>query len=124
MKSPEQDIEFRIPVWESLQMLFMDTDSVDFYDEMAEVCEKSPYTTPEIEEIILNELLPALRFNLLDVASEWRGFETQWLVNRILSKNRFGKRHPCILSKYAKEQWDQLRPRIEERRESAATNAI
>ena len=101
----------------------MDTDSVDFYDEMAEVCGKSPYTIPEIEEIILNELLPALRFNLLDVAGEWRGFETQWLVTRILSKNCFGKRQPYILGKYAKEQWEQIRPRIEERRESGTTNA-
>jgi hypothetical protein len=116
MKPPDQDLEARTPVWDSLQMLFMDTEPTDHHDHMVAVCASSPYTLDELEAIVLHELLPALRFNLMSTAGEWRGFETQWLVNRVLETHRFGKRHPYVLSAYAKEQWEALRPRIAARR--------
>lgn len=98
-------------------MLFMDTEPADEYAAMVDVCAASPYTLAELEDILLNELLPALRFNLMNPAGEWRGFETEWLVDRILQTHRHGKRHPFVLSGYAKQHWQQLRPRIAARRQ-------
>jgi hypothetical protein len=44
MTSPESDIENRLPVWDDLQMIFMDTDPALFVGSMADTCARSPYT--------------------------------------------------------------------------------
>ena len=114
MKPPEQDLTDRVPVWDEFHMLFMDTDVTLWHDRIVEVCIKSKYSVDELEAILFNEVLPGLRFNLwLFPAPEWRGFETEWLKQRILNKHRFGKRRPLLGRRYTQRHWRQLRPRIE-----------
>jgi hypothetical protein len=121
MKHPKDDIPVRTPIWDSLQMLFMDTDADGFLESMTEVCARSPYSIEEIEQILFNEVLPACRLNLfLLPAPEWAGFETGWLVDRVLTKHRFGRRRPIILRRYTAGWWQRLRPMIERRRRDAA----
>jgi len=113
---PEDDLENRKPVWSALQMLFMDTDVAGHLDEITEVCSSSPYALDELEEILFQEILPALRGNLFDVAGEWRGYDRDALARWVLSKHRFGKRRPWGMRAYAQEWWGKIRPEIDGKR--------
>jgi hypothetical protein len=117
MKHPKDDLEARTPVWDALQMFYMDTDPALFLESAAEVCARSPYSLVEIEAILFNEVLPACRFNLFMLpAPEWAGFATDWLVQRILRKHRFGRRLPLLCRRYTRDWWRRLVPLIEKRR--------
>jgi hypothetical protein len=120
MKHPQDDLPARIPVWECLQMFFMDTDPALFLEDMAAVCGGSAYDIEEIEEILFNEVLPACRFNMfLLPAPEWAGFETTWLTARILKKHRFARSRPLILRRYTSAWWQRLRPMISAQRQTS-----
>lgn len=113
MQSPENDINDRTPVWDALQMLFMDTDVTLSYDYIVDVCGSSKYSADDIEAILFNEVMPAVRFNMLMLpAPEWCGFETEWLKKRVLKKHRFGKRRPLWFRLYTNSHWKTLRPRV------------
>ncbi len=119
MKRPEEDIDDRTPIWDLLQDLFMDTDVTLSYAPISKACASSKYTLDELEKILFNEVLPALKFNMFDLpAPEWVGFQTEWLVSRILKKHRFGKRKPWILRRYTNFHWVALKPLIEEARKN------
>jgi hypothetical protein len=94
MLPPEQDLANRRPVWDVLQMFWMDTDPEEELENAARTCARSKYSLAEIEQIFWNEVRPAVRFNLRSVAGEWRGFEIGWLSERILETHRFGHRLP------------------------------
>jgi hypothetical protein len=122
MKHPKDDISARTPVWSALQMIFMDTDPAIFLEHMAQACSASPYSLEEIESILFNEVLPACRFNMFALpAPEWSGFETEWLVERVLRKHRFGRFRPLILRRYTRQWWRRLEPMIRARRDAART---
>lgn len=113
MESPEEDITDRTPIWDALQMLFMDTDVTLSYDDIVDTCKASKYSVIDIEAILFNEVLPAVRFNMLMFpAPEWCGFEAEWLKARVLKKHRYGKRKPLWGRLYTNAHWKQLRPRI------------
>ena len=80
------------------------------------------YSVAEIERIFWNEVRPAVRFNLLSIAGEWAGFEIEWLSQRILKTNRFGRKLPVKFWRpRADYWWKKLRSGIErERREVPA----
>ncbi len=91
----------------------MDTDVSLSYNYIAEVCGQSKYSTVQIHDISFQEVLPSLRFNLYALpAPEWSGFETTWLLERILKKHRFGKSKPWIGRRYTQQHWDRLKPLI------------
>ena len=121
MKPPEQDLEERTPIWDSLQDLFMDTDVTLSYDRIVTICGSSKYSLDEIEAILYNEVMPAVgyyQWKLLPIP-EWCGFEIEWLKKRILEKHRYGKRRPWrplffrIMTNY---HWKRLRKRIKQRK--------
>jgi hypothetical protein len=68
MLPPEQDEEDRRPIWDTLQMFWMDTDPEDFLRSSAEICARSKYSISEIEAIYWNEVRPAVGANLYSVA--------------------------------------------------------
>lgn len=114
MEHPEKDIPDRTPIWDAMQDLFMDTDVTLSYEYIVDQCSKSKYGIDELENILFNEVLPALRFNMFDLpAPEWAGFQTEWLVKRILKKHRFGKSKLWVLRRYTQKHWDVLKPKIE-----------
>ena len=99
----------------------MDTDPTLDLEAAAKICAQSKYSLSEIEQIFWNEVRPAVRFNLFSVAGEWAGFELEWLAQRILKTNRFGKKLPI---KYFRPQsaywWRRLAAEIERVRSSAS----
>ena len=121
MERPEKDIGDRTPVWDCLQDLYMDTDVTLSYGYISKICGESKYSIEELEKILFQEVLPALKFNMFDLpAPEWSGFQTEWVVERVLKKHRFGKRRPWVLRRYTNSHWKALIPLIEaEKRKNA-----
>ena len=113
MDHPEQDLDDRTPVWDSMQELFTDTDVMPLYDMIAKRCADSKYSIQELKDILFNEVLPAMKFNMLSFpVSEWAGFKTDWVVKRVLQKHRYGKRKPWIFYRYTNSHWQKIRPKI------------
>ena len=112
-KKIEEDVADREPVWDAMQMLFMDTE-INF-ERMAKACADSKYTIDELREILFFEVFPALRFNLFALpGGEWSGFQMPWLKQRILTKNTRGRFfQPFFFRKYTRECWETLKPQIE-----------
>lgn len=113
MKAPELDLANRVPIWDAMQMLFMDTDPEDWLQHIADVCAASAYSMEELEAILFNEVLPACRSNLFILpGGEWRGFAPEALQQMVLQKHRFGRRKPLLLRHYTAEFWRELKPMI------------
>jgi hypothetical protein len=117
MLPPEQDLADRRPIWDALQVFWMDTDPGVDLPTVARVCARSKYSLEEIEQIFWNEVQPAVRFNLSSIAGEWAGFDIEWLAQRILETNRFGKKLPAKrIHPESNDWWKRLRAEIERRR--------
>jgi hypothetical protein len=82
---PQADLKNRAPVWQALSELFLDT-SLDLADRdrIAAVLAASPYSTTELDEILLWEVYPVCWSNLFSIAGEWSEFDPEWLQKRIL----------------------------------------
>ena len=83
LKSVPIDLEHRRPVWQALSDMFLDTDMSLSREWRACELARSPYSIEELEEILITEVYPACRANLLSIAGEWAGFDSQWLEDRI-----------------------------------------
>src|SRR5579864_9030929 len=105
MLAPEQDLTDRRPIWDALQVFWMDTDPGVDLEMVARTCARSKYSLAEIEQIYWNEVRPAVQFNLRSIAGEWAGFEIEWLTQRILARHRFGKRLPIRLIHVQATHW-------------------
>ena len=115
MVSPEKDQAERRPVWDALQTFWMDSDPSLDLKRVAELCAKSKYSLSEIEEIYWNEVRPAVRFNMYSMAGEWAGFDIDWLAQRIIEVNRFGKRLPAqFLHPHSGLWWQRLSSEIQQ----------
>ena len=94
----EHDLANRLPVWVALSDLYLDTElSAHDFERLAETLAASPYTTGELEQILLAEVHPACFANLLSVAGVWSGFDPCWLRQRILGRQRAWLRWPVRL---------------------------
>jgi len=124
MKPIEQDLPCRQPVWEALQMFYMDTNRSHELPRVAQVCAESPYTVAELRSILFSEVFPACRSNLSPLtwpAPEWAGFDRDWLTDRVLLKHRHGKRPLVMGWLHTAYWWARLRPKILALREGGAS---
>ncbi|HEY0602358.1 MAG TPA: hypothetical protein VGD58_05560 [Herpetosiphonaceae bacterium] len=87
LRSPQDDLQQRRPVWDALSMLFLDTqlDDADFAY-MAKVLARSPYTDAELATIYHAEVEPVCRVNIGMAPGYWSGFPDGWIEERILSR--------------------------------------
>ena len=108
MLPPDEDLQDRRPVWDALQVFWLDNDPAQDLAHAAKVCSASKYTLDEIEQIYWNEVAPALRFNMKSVAGEWKGFEVGWLSERILATHRFGRSLPIPFLHPEENRWWRL----------------
>jgi hypothetical protein len=97
----EEELCLRRPVWDALSSLFLDTDISILRDWRAEQLADSPYTLAQLEAILVDEVYPICRTNLLSIAGEWAGFDTEWLEARIVRRLRspFRFLHPINLGR-------------------------
>ncbi|MGB0907912.1 MAG: DUF7079 family protein [Maricaulaceae bacterium] len=121
MRPPEQDIEGRLPIWDALHYLWLDTDVEALHlEHTAKTCAESSYNLTEIEAIYWNEVYPFMRFNLYpwSVAGEWAFVDTDVLREGILKHHKFGKRLWFKRRRtYAYEMWSSLITVIRKHRE-------
>jgi hypothetical protein len=116
---PDQDIDDRTPIWDYLQVFWMDTDPEILFPRVVDKCAASKYSLDELKQIFWNEVEPAVGFNMWSIAGEWAGFDVEWLVQRILKKSRFGKPLPNVyLRPQARNWWKRLAGSIEAKRDS------
>lgn len=81
----ESELPIRRPVWLALSELFLDTSlSSGDLDRVARELSRSPYSIDELDEILLWEVYPACRSNLVALAGEWAGFGPEWLESKIV----------------------------------------
>ena len=121
MLPPHADLEARRPIWDAMQMLWMDTDPACELERIAAICASSKYSVAELEQIYWNEVRPAVKANLhsFNPAPEWAGLEIGWLADRILSKHRFGRKLPVRwFRRDSSTWWHRLAERIGELRSS------
>ena len=84
----EVDLAARAPVWEALSDLFLDTDITLSRQWRASQLAASSYSLEQLEFILLHEVLPVCKYNLLSVAGVWDGFDQEWLKTKILGRLR------------------------------------
>ena len=120
MKSPHEDLEFRVPVWVALGEFFLDSEPDLAF--VVRVCAESSYSMQELDHMLFSEVWPALSPNLASVAGEWAGWDGKWLVQRVLEKHRTGSArfwwlNPAKL--FFCSAWFRVRKQIRERRSHA-----
>ncbi|MCH6255688.1 hypothetical protein MLD52_03970 [Puniceicoccaceae bacterium K14] len=111
------ELERKKPVWLALSEFFLDTDLDDeAMEHIGAVVIDSGYTLAETKEILMDNLFPALLFNLHDVAGEWEGFPEEWLLKRIeetQNPNFFKKLYHKANFYLVKDYWNRLAETIE-----------
>jgi hypothetical protein len=117
LKSASDDIAARQPVWEALSDMFLDTDTSLSRQCRASQLAQSPYSIEQLEFILVNEVYPICRYNLLSIAGEWTGFNPEWLRSRILrrlqSRFQFLRiRNPGRFTGPASSEWQATRQAI------------
>lgn len=84
-KLDASDITTRLPLWKALSELFLDTELDDSdFKYIAHQVLRSNFSPREVNDILWNEVFPALGDNLRIVAGEWSGFRDRWLEERIV----------------------------------------
>ena len=81
----------RMPVWNALSELFLDTElEAADHERIAGVLRDSPYSRKEIDDILRHEVHPACAANLQSVAGQWGCFSEAWIIENIAPRR--GKR--------------------------------
>ena len=106
MNSIETDIVDRKPIWHAMQMLFMDTHEEKELANIARICAASKYSLTELESILYDEVFPACRVNLLTLPTPaWAGVQPEALTQRIVHKQRHGRRRLWFLRHQVDKWW-------------------
>jgi len=81
-----KDLAGRKKVWIALSDLFLDTDTTIFHENIITELSASTYSIKELKKIMLFEVYPVCRWNLLSIAGEWAGFDDDWLIKKIQNR--------------------------------------
>ncbi len=112
-----EQIEERLPVWESLSEFFLDTElQPDDHERIARTLAATRFGIDELDSILIGEVCPVCKWNLLAIAGEWAGFDSGWLKEKLTPY--YGKR-PRLRFLYVirhrwmyERQWRKIRARI------------
>lgn len=116
--SADSRLALRLPVWNALSELFLDTelDQRD-HERIAAVLAESRYEVEKLEEILRFEVTPVLQGNLRSVVGEWAGFDPDWLREMLTPRI---DRHPLWrgwgVSRLVRGDWLAVRSLVEQRR--------
>ena len=103
-----EEIAIRTPVWSAMSDLFLDTDVRIWYPWSARAIALSPYSFEELDLIFSDEVRPVLSVNMLMVAGEWAGFDTDWLVSKIVARGKPRHRSWLPQWKAAQRDWESV----------------
>jgi hypothetical protein len=117
------ELDPRIPVWNALSQLYLDTDVALAYDGIVWTLATSPYSLDTLHEMLMYDVHPALYPNLMSVAGEWAGFDDAWLHARIAAVRERPRWRRRITHWFAYDigaHWRILAPMIRTARNAAA----
>ena len=115
----DQNLSNRRPVWDALSTMFLDTDVSTSRDWRARMLAASPYSLPQLEQILIHEVYPVCQPNLRSVAGEWSGFDSEWLHDAIRMRPTSGVRAWFNLGKLTvprHDEWVATKQLIEQAR--------
>jgi hypothetical protein len=115
----EQQIQARLPLWEALSSLWLDTELTDWDLEwIARVMNESGLTIEELWRVYSREVAPVVYMNLYSVAGQWSGFSPDWLRTEIVRnlrdrprRTRFWTLFPitrCLMLSQTDDDWKKL----------------
>jgi hypothetical protein len=81
------EIDRRLPVWEAMADLFLDTAYLDIAGpkQVAERVRPAGFSPAELRSIFRDEVGPGFSFNGLEVAGEWAGWDRDFVRDRVTS---------------------------------------
>jgi hypothetical protein len=121
MSESQEIIQGRMPVWNALSELFLDTELQDAdYLRIAKVLALSPYSNADLWEILRFEVYPPCRLNLLCVAGAWGTFGDEWIMERIAPHcgKRPKIRWPMLFGWTFQREWRKVQDLVAEMRSS------
>jgi hypothetical protein len=123
----DQELRQRLPVWEALSEFWLDTELTETQLEgIAQAIASSPYSVLEVRLIHDYEVAPALYPNLLSMAGEWAGFDTDWLRARCMKtaskRGSYSYKVTIFLQRpafwfFTARHWRVILPRVQKLRE-------
>ena len=85
----EQQIQARLPLWQALSDLFLDTQLCDaFMEGIARIMDESGLTIEELWRVYSYEVAPVVYMNVYSFVGEWAGFDPDWLRTEIVRNLR------------------------------------
>jgi hypothetical protein len=127
----EQHIQARLPLWEALSDLWLDTQLSDAYMEgIARVMDESGLTIDELWRVYSYEVAPVVYMNVYSFAGQWLGFSSDWLRTEIVRnlrdrprRTRFWTLFPitrCLMLSQTDHAWKKLVAIVRRRRNERA----
>ncbi len=111
------DLGKRKRVWRYLSESYLDVALSDKeYQQMAKQLQSSGFSLQELMAIDLLEVYPVLKFNLINPAGVWTGFEEDWLFESCAARYRTKRgrlaplrmRWRLLLSAHRREYWKKI----------------
>ncbi len=85
----EQRIQARMPLWDALSILWLDTEVTDADLEwIARVMADSGLTIEELWRVYSYEVAPVVYKNIYSFVGQWMGFSSDWLRTEIVRNLR------------------------------------
>jgi hypothetical protein len=78
-----QELARRMPLWEALSVLYLDTEDAAFVPRVVEAAQTNGFSLEEVDHCLRWEVRPALYKNYLSVAGIWSGWEAERLREEI-----------------------------------------
>jgi len=89
MSLSKEEISVRVPLWEAMSTLWLDTELQDYnFAYIAGRMIESGYSPEQLELIFTTEVAPICGWNMYSVAGVWDGFDERWLSEEILKNIR------------------------------------
>ncbi len=115
----EQQIQARMPLWDALSTLWLDTEVTDQdLQWIARVMVNSGLTIEELRRVYSYEVAPVVYKNRYSYVGVWSGFSTDWLRTQIVRnlrdrprRTRFWTLFPitrCVMLGPADDDWKKL----------------
>ena len=123
----EQQIQARLPLWEALSSLWLDTEvTAEDLEWIARTMADSGLTIEELWRVYSFEVAPAVYKNQYSYAGQWAGFNRDWLRGEIVRnlrdrprRTRFWTLFPptrCIILGPTHHHWKKLVVLVRSRR--------
>ena len=114
----EAEIDRRLPVWEELSNLFLDTDYLEIVgpERVAAKLSAGGFSREELWCILRDEITPAFAFNLREIAGEWAGWPSNEVKTRVVKVMRWPhwrRRLASLGFRFAiRRDWNRIAPHL------------